>query len=97
MISNVAHDTTAAATLTSSLLSNYACDAHPRHSTAAVPAKHLKAVTALALDGKLCTVNTYYYTAILRVLSHLARNTPVTVLCPIHGRGAAGRRQHSTL
>ena len=39
---NDAHDTTAAATLPFSLLLDYACDVHPRHSTAAVPAEHLK-------------------------------------------------------
>ena len=32
----------AAATLTLMLVSYYACDAHPRHSTDAVRAKHLK-------------------------------------------------------
>ena len=42
MIANDVHDTTAVATLTFSLLSNYACDVHPRHITATVSAKKLK-------------------------------------------------------
>ena len=40
MVTNYAHETTAAATWTCSLLSKYARDVHPRHSTAAVPAKN---------------------------------------------------------
>ena len=64
MITIDAHDTTAAGTLTSSSLSNHACDVPPRHSTAGVPAKDPKAVTALVLDRKAGTI-----LVILRVLS----------------------------
>ena len=56
MIANDAHDTIAAATLTSSVVSNYACDVHPRHSTATVPAKQPNAVTTLVLEGNASTI-----------------------------------------
>ena len=60
MIANDAHDSTAAAKLTSSLLSSHACDVHPRHSTATVPGKPPKAVTALLPEGNVGIIYHYF-------------------------------------
>ena len=95
MITNGAHDTTAAAELTSSLLSNYACDVHPQHSTAAVPAKRPKAVTALVLERNASTplliLHYYEYRITLHVIFLWLSLAPWP-----RGRGRAST-QYSTL
>ena len=97
MITNDVHDITSAATLKSSLSSKYACDVRPRHSTAAVPVKSPEAVTALVLEGITSTIQILLMlllqTPLLRrrrALSHLARNAPVAIRCPMAAEPQAG-------